>query len=130
MHYTCGGTAVTRGSDAGTRTEVVLAPGEFITTINGIFYDQRVAQLGFTTNKGMVHPPIFATLILYSPSRILGVNFGPYGGDDANVTTRFTWNADDKVPEGMAGRMGLLYFSGRSWGVPPDLITCAWLIFI
>lgn len=113
MHYTGGGTPVTRGTDAGTRTEVVLGPGEFITSVKGIFYDQRVAQLEFTNNKGMVHPPARGYMDIPF-IRILGVIFGPYGGYDGNVTTRFTWNADDKVPEVMAGRMGLLYFSGRS----------------
>lgn len=55
MHYTGGGTPVTRGTDAGTRTEVVLGPGEFITSVKGTFNGQELSQIGFTTNKGMVH---------------------------------------------------------------------------
>lgn len=81
MHYTGGSTAITRGSDAGTRTEVVLGPGEFITSIKGIFYDKMVAQLRFTTNKGMLHPHNpFVTLILYSPRRIQGLFSARMGG--------------------------------------------------
>lgn len=62
---------------------------------------------------------IFATLIHYSAIRIPGVKFGPYGGD---FNSEFVWDAGEKAPVKLAGRLGLLYFSGRAWGIPPNLI--------
>lgn len=57
MHYTGKITPVTRGSDAGTKVEIVLEPGDFVTSVNGCFCDTQLTELGFTTNKGMVPDP-------------------------------------------------------------------------
>lgn len=58
---------------------------------------------------------------------MVGSHFGPYGGkDESNVSERFDWD----VPVDLAKRMGLLYFTGSSYGVPPNSIFQTWLIFI
>lgn len=63
MHYTGNITPVTRGSDAGTKAEIILGPGDFVTSVNGWFSDGKLTQLAFTTNTGMIDPH---TLCLYS----------------------------------------------------------------
>lgn len=51
--------------------------------------------------------------------RVSGINYGPYGADGSqDVTSSFVWDGNDKAPVEFAGRMGLLYFSGRGWDAP------------
>lgn len=110
MHYTGSHTPVTRGSTKNIRTEIILGPGELITTIDGNHRPHLFYQLRFKTNKGIVHPgdELDGMLIF------LGVTFGPYGSGmehEENVKP-FVWNASDGAPKDWDQRMGLLYFSG------------------
>lgn len=118
MHYTDCHTPVQRGGISGTRAEIVLRPGEFITRIEGVFETNVIATLKFKTNKGMVHTDPVLNSILYSSPRIIGVIFGPYGKKDVIPSqVPFVWNGVDNAPPGLAHRMGLLYFSGNAWPV-------------
>lgn len=54
MHYAgCMSPPVTHGSNSDQRTEIVLQPGEVVTCVRGNYYNEMVAQLSFTTNKGV-----------------------------------------------------------------------------
>lgn len=118
MHYTGSNTPVTRGNDAGSRAEIVLGPGEFITAVQGFFSGTALAELKFTNNKGIVHRYSLFNGISHSPGSILGLHFGPYGAEkEKNVTDRFDWRASDKAPVELAERMGLYCFSGRSYAI-------------
>lgn len=54
MHYSNGRASVNRGGQTDNQANIVLEPGEFITSIEGIVDYQIIAQLTFHTNKGIV----------------------------------------------------------------------------
>lgn len=126
MHYTGNSTPITRGDSDGTRAEIVIGPGEFITSVKGYFLGTTLSQLQFTNDKGMVHEPLLHG-IHNSPVLILGIIFGPYGGKkEDNVIDRFDW----KAPRDLAERMGLYSFSGRAYCFPPNSIIRTGLIIL
>lgn len=66
MHYTGNSTPITLGCGSGTQIDIIIEPGEFITSVNGFFHNTKLCQLSFTNNKGIVHPPLLYR-ILNSP---------------------------------------------------------------
>lgn len=122
-HYTGSGAAAERGSRGGERTQIVLAPGQFIMRIEGCSSSGCITQLKFKTNKGIIRQTATLHGVVDSPLRTLGAIFGPYGttrGDDGCLP--FVWNAADGAPANLADRMGLLYFSGHAELVPNSVI--------
>lgn len=117
MYYACDHVPVGRGGKSGTKVEIDLESGEYITMITGVISNNVIAKPKFVTNKGMpTHKPCAKSLgVTYT--LIVGTVFGPYGegGGPGSGLQSFTLNPVDMVSAQLAPRMGLLYLSGNAW---------------
>lgn len=52
MHYNGDRAAVVRGAGTHTKSELLLAAGEFVTCIEGVTQETIISQISFVTNRG------------------------------------------------------------------------------
>lgn len=117
MYYSGDHVSPTRGRNHGTKVEIDLEPGEFITIITGVISNNVIAQPRFVTNKGMLTHKPGAKCLGVTYTLIVGTVFGPYGegGGPGSGLVPFMFDPVDMVSPQLAPRMGLLYLSGNAW---------------
>lgn len=79
MHYSGSQPPVTRGGNGETRSDIILAPAEYITTITGTVKHSVIASLRFVTNRGISPTNIVFRLYSLLTPTYPGSSFGPYG---------------------------------------------------